>query len=350
MDTPTLRILDTLSSNMGDIMSINRLTERIQETYGTAYYANIYLKLHALKDDGLLTLNQMGRSFSAKLNFQNYLIVDALAEMEIEKKRNFLSKRSNILLFQSEMEKAFRNTCEIKSIGATNPEKTIKLNRIELFFLLEDTTNYPNQTVNIFTEMQKLQIKHNLKIDCLILNKTDFQELTTTNEINPAREALGEKILLLGPQAFWNQIKEIAERTEIKSIRAETKLANIAEADLIYNLARFGYTEFGRHITPGKKICVEYIATALLLQNDARLQGAAPIILAKNNFKSNVLAFLSGKFGIGKELLSMLKILGDVKPKQEISQTIDLLSTFTKEEISADRDAIMQKMRLYNVL
>ena len=62
MDTPTLRILDTLSSNIGDSLSINQLTERIKDTYGTAYYANIYQKLQDLKNEGLLTLDQMGRS------------------------------------------------------------------------------------------------------------------------------------------------------------------------------------------------------------------------------------------------------------------------------------------------
>jgi len=87
MDTPTLRILDTISSNLGDSISINQLTERIRETYGTAHYANIYHKLQKLKKEGLLSLDLIGRSSNIKLNFQNYLLIDTLAEMEIEKKR-----------------------------------------------------------------------------------------------------------------------------------------------------------------------------------------------------------------------------------------------------------------------
>jgi hypothetical protein len=350
MDTPTLRILETLSSNIGDSLSINQLTERIKDAYGTAYYANIYQKLQDLKNEGLLTLNQIGRSSNVKLNFQNYLLIDALAEMETEKKRNFLTKRSDLIPLLTEMEQAFDDTCAIKTISATNLTKTLKLNRIELLILLRENQNHQQETINLYKETQKLQNKHNLKIDSLILNKTNFQELATTDEINPAREAISEKIILLSPQQFWRQIKEIAEKTEIKPIKAETKPANTAEVDLTYNLSRFGYTEFGRAITQGKKICLEYITTAILIQDDIRLQEAAPVILAKNSFKTNVLAFLSQKYGTARRLISMLKILQEIKPTQEINQTIDLLKTFNKEEIPADTESILQKLRLYNAL
>jgi hypothetical protein len=350
MDTPALRILDTLSSNLGETLSINQLTKNIKTTYGTAYYANIYQKLQNLKNERLLTLNHVGRSSDVKLNFQNYLLIDALAEMEIDKKINFITKRNDLLPFLTEMDKTFNDSCAIKSISTTNPINNLKLNRIELLFLLTETPNHHNETVELYQKMQKMQNKHNLKIDSLILNKTDFQELTASDEINPLREALSEKIILFAPQAFWSQIKEIAEKTEIKAIRTETKPANIPDPDLTYNLNRFGYRELGRKIAQGQKICIEHITTSLLLQDDARLQEAAPIILAKNNFKSNILAFLSQKFRTGGKLMGLLKILHDIKPTQQIDQTIDLINVFNVEEIPADKESILQKLRLYNVL
>lgn len=345
-----MRILDTLSSSIGDSLSINQLTEKIKTTYGTAYYANIYQKLQKLRNEGLLTLDSIGRSSNVKLNFQNYLITDALAEMEIEKKRNLLTKRTNLLPFLTEMDHAFKNTCTIKSISAINPAKNIKLNRIELLFLTAETQNYHTETAEVFKEIQKLQNKHNLKIDTLILNKTNFQELATSDEINPVREALSEKIILFGPQAFWSQIKEIAEKTEIKVARTETKPASIPDSDLVYNLNRFGYRELGRPIDQGQQICIEYITTALLLHGDARLQEAAPIILAKDNFKSNVLAFLSQKFRTAGKILGILKNLQEIKPTHEFNQTIDLLNALNTKEIPADKESILQKLRLYNAL
>jgi hypothetical protein len=350
MDTPTLRILDTLSSSIGNSLSINQLTEKIKTSYGTAYYANIYQKLQELKIEGLLTLDPIGRSSNVKLNFQNYLLIDALAEMEIEKKRSLLTKRTNLFPFLTEMDTVFKDTCTIKSVSAINPAKNLKLNRIELLFLTAETQNYHTETAELFKEIQKLENKHNLKIDSLILNKTDLAELSVSDEINPFREALSEKIILFGPQAFWSQIKESAEKIEIKASKTETKPASIPDSDIAFNLNRFGYRELGRPIAQGQKICIEYTTTALLLQDDARLQEAAPIILAKNSFKSNELVFLSQKFGTAGKLLGILKILQSNKPTQEIIQTIDLLNALNTEEIPAEKESILQKLRLYNAL
>jgi hypothetical protein len=88
----------------------------------------------------------------------------------------------------------------------------------------------------------------------------------------------------------------------------------------------------------------------MLLQDDVRLQEAVPILLAKNKFNTNVLAFLTQKYGTAKRLLTMLKILQEIKPKQEIDQTIDLIKIFNQEEMPVNSESILQKLRLYNAL
>ena len=350
MDTPTIRILDTISSSIGDSLSINQLTERIKKTYGSAYYANIYQKLQELKSEGLLNIEPIGRSSSIKLNFENYLLVDTLAEVEIEKKINFLSKRNNLFSFFAEMDKSLTDKCSIKSITSINPLKNIKLNRIELLFLLKATSNYLNDTIELYKEMLNLQKKHNLKINNLIIDKHDFFNLLTSDEINPVREALGEKIALFCPQAFWNEIKEISEKILIRTISPETKPLNISDSDLTYNLNRFGYKEIGAHFAQGKKFCIEYITTTILLREDAREIEATAIILAKNNFKSNLLAFLSQKYQTAARLMGILKILQQIKAKPEIEDTIHILQAFNQEELPADEASIKHKLELYNAL
>ncbi|MCW4045407.1 MAG: hypothetical protein NWE94_07825 [Candidatus Bathyarchaeota archaeon] len=270
--------------------------------------------------------------------------------MEIEKKKNFLTERNDLFSFIAEMDKALLGSCAIDSIISINPLRNIKLNRIELLFLLRDTPNYHEETINIHKETLKLQNKHNLKINSLVTDKKDFADLSTSDEINPLREALSKKITFFCPQAFWNAIKEIIEKTEIRTIRLETKPANIPDSDIAYNLNRFGYKEFGLRITQGRKFCIEYITIAILLQEDARLTEAIPIILAKNNFKSNLLAFLSQKYETAGKLVSLLKILNTIKPKQETTEAIAILETYNPKEIPADEESILQKMRLYNAL
>ena len=116
MDTPTIRILNTISSSIGDSLSIYQLTEKIKEHYGSAYYANIYQKLQELKKERLLNLEPVlaGRSSNIKLNFENYLLIDMLAEMEIEKKIDFLSERNDLFSFFAEMDKSLAERCSHK--------------------------------------------------------------------------------------------------------------------------------------------------------------------------------------------------------------------------------------------
>jgi hypothetical protein len=350
MDTPTFRILDTISSNLGDSLSINQLTKRIKDTFGSGHYPNIYQKIQELKTERLLNIELKGNSSNIKLNFQNYLLTDLLAEMEIEKKINFLTQRSELFPLLTEMDKALTDSCSIKSISSINSLKNIKLNRIEFLFFLRDTPDYHNATIELYKDMLKLQNKYNLKINNLTINKHDFLDQSTLDEINPIREALAEKIAFFCPQAFWSEIKAITEKTEIRAIKSETKPGNISDSDLTYNLNRFGYSEFGTHFTQGKKFCIEYIITAILLHDDARKLEATAVILAKNSFKSNILAFLSQKYQTAGKLMGILKILQENKATPEIEETIDILKAFNTEELPADAESIRQKLRLYNAL
>ena len=119
-----------ISSNMGDSLSINELTKRMKGKYGSAYYKNIYDKLQEIKNDGLLNLQPVGRSTIIKLNFDNYILMDTLSHMEIERKLEFLSNKSNLFSFLAEMDKSLSGKCCIMSISTINPLRNLKLNRI----------------------------------------------------------------------------------------------------------------------------------------------------------------------------------------------------------------------------
>jgi hypothetical protein len=339
-----------ISSNIGDSLSINELTNRLKGKYGSAYYANIYAKLQDLKDNGLLNLEPIGRSLSIKLNFENYLLIDTLSGMEIEKKLEFLSNKANLFSFFAEMDKSLSEKSCIRSISAINPLKNTKLNRIELLSLLNEIPDYINQTIELYKATLNLQRKHNLKINNLILDKKDFFKLITVDEINPVREALSQQINLYNPQAFWSQIKEIAQKNQIKTLHTETKPLSIPDIDLNFNLNRFGYSELGASFVEGKKFCIEYIAISLLLREEARGIDAVAVILAKNSFSSNLLAFLSQKYEVSPTLLGILEVLGQTNPKIEVEDTLKILKAITPQVLPADEESIRQKLELYNAL
>ncbi len=348
MDALTLRITDTISSNLGSPLSINKLTEKIKDAYGTAYYPNIYRKLQLLKDEGFINLDLIGRSSVIRLNFQSYLLTSLLAEMELEKEREFLKKRPSLYAFLEEMEKSLHEICPVRSVSFTYPERNIKLNRIELLFLLRKIPSHRNETISLYKEMRELQNKHNLRVDSLVLDEDEFADLIRSNEINPLREALANKITFYRPQAFWSEIKRIAEETEIRAIREETKPTDISDQDIVYNWGRFGYREFGSTMEQGREYCIEYLAISLLLGDDSRRLEAVPIILAKNSFRSNLLAFLSQKYGTSGRLLGILKVLQDIRPKNEVGETIELLVALDVEAVPADEGSILRRMKLYN--
>src|SRR3972149_6672057 len=104
MDETTFRILDALSREIGAPLSIRELTKKIQYFHGTAHYPNIYERLQTLTRDGVTLVTKLGKSSITALNFENYLITDWLAEMELRKKRDFLRDRAELQMPLAEIE------------------------------------------------------------------------------------------------------------------------------------------------------------------------------------------------------------------------------------------------------
>ena len=97
--------------------------------------------------------------------------------MEIKKKTQFLEEKDDLLTLLAEMDKSLNDKCSIKSVSVINPDRNIRLNRIELIFLLRKTVSLHNETIELCREMQRLQNKYNLRIDSFILDEDDFSDL-----------------------------------------------------------------------------------------------------------------------------------------------------------------------------
>ncbi|MCX6821485.1 MAG: hypothetical protein NTW30_01775, partial [Candidatus Aenigmarchaeota archaeon] len=118
----------------------------------------------------------------------------------------------------------------------------------------------------------------------------------------------------------------------------------------IYNLSRLGYKEFGLKIEQGKKMCIEYIITSVLLQDDARRLQSIPILLMKNEIKYNLLIFLCKKYKKIGELFGILKTLNKIKENNGIKNAIMILETIKTKEVKMDEKSILEKMRLYDAV
>ena len=350
MDNTTFRILDILSRDLDSPISINRLTKKIKETHGTAYYKNIYDKIQDLKAQNILNITEIGKASVITLNFNDYRLTDILSEIEKKKKQEFLEKNIEMQMIFLEIDKEFRSTFpSIESISIIDSEKNLKLNRIELLFLLANFEE--EQTIfSIHSIIERLQSKHNINIDCLILTEKEFLGLLGSEDINPLKEMLSDKITFFSPEDFWIWIKTALNKGI--RIKTEEKInpAKISEQNLIYNLNRFGYKEFGLKIEQGNKICIEYIITSILLQDDARRTQSIPILLMKNEINYNLLIFLCKKYKKTGELFGILRILNKIKQNNGIKNAIRILETIKAKEIKINEKTIIEKLRLYDAV
>jgi hypothetical protein len=309
--------------------------------------------MRTLTKEGTITLTKAGNSSIANLNFDNYLLIDLLAELELKRKHDLLTKSKELQMLFKDAEERSEDIRSIESISAINAERNLKLNRAELLILLHDSkdNNLHRNITNIHAIAQDLQALHNIKLDPIILTTDAFLDFLTSDEINPLREMLSNKITFHSPQDFWAHIAAaLARGYRIRLLETDTNPAKISEKDLIFNLARFGYKEIGPELRDGQRICIEYIIASIMMKGGARRMGAVPIILAKSKANYSLLIFLSQKYGLSGRLIGLLRALNKIKPSKDIAQAIETLEILKPKEIRPDYEGIEEKMRLYGAI
>ncbi|MGA2875546.1 MAG: hypothetical protein ABSE82_08410 [Nitrososphaerales archaeon] len=355
LDETTLKIMDVLSRQIGNPISINELKNKIEATYGSANYAGIHAKLRSLTEDQITNSETTGKASIATLNFRNWFTSDLLTQTDIWKKQEILRRHPELQMILSGIYRNFDDINFIKSMSIINPEQNLALNRAEFLVLInipEDQTNQTNESIiSIHTRMQALEKRHNIRINNLIITTHEFINLLKSEEANPLREMLPNRINFISPQSFWNEFMIASEQgLRIKFETKETEPTKIPEEVLTYNLRRFGYKEFGTDLIHGKDICIEYIITSILLSGDARRIEAIPVILAKNKVNHNLLNFLSQKYDFGSKLLGLLKALDKYTTSDgSLKDAITILESIGTREIPADEESIKENLSLYSV-
>ena len=351
------RILDVLSREIGNTLSINKITEKVKTMYGSGDYKNIYVAINNMNKDKIVTLEQAGNTSIANINFENYMIIDLLSEMELRKKQDFLKNRQEMQMLMLELDTYLYNQDLIQSISIINPERNAKLNKTEFLVHLKKSSNRKmiyETKLGIYAILNHLQMIHTTRIDALVLEDNEISDLVKSNEVNPVREMFYDKITVFNSQNFWLWMRnEIINGTKIKIEEKQTHPAKISEEDSVYNLARFGYTEFGPKVKEGRQICIEYIIAAIMSRKDARRIDAIAIILAKNTKRTNydLLLFISRKYEFAEKILGILKSLRNLvaHAKMAVEEPIRLLETMNIEEIKTDEKRMKDRLKLYHV-
>jgi hypothetical protein len=338
VDEATFRILDILSREMGSETSIRQLTFKIKELYGTGYYGRTYNKLIELSKQELVTISKAGRSSIPSLNFHSYSVVDMLSEIEIRKKREFLEGLMPLRPLIMNIESFAYDDARIESISLASPERNTRLNRAELLILLRVSSESNPKTASIHKTISGIQSRHNIRTDALLLSAEEFMELLTSDEINPVREMLSDKIVIYAPQVFWAEIsKALQKGFRIRLLNKETNPGRITESNLVFNLGRFGYRELGPKMEEGTKICIEYIIASILMKREARRINSIQTLVSKNAINHHLMAFLAQKYGLFAELLKILRTTRKTREDKRIAAIIEEL---TAAQNSADQNSV----------
>lgn len=348
MSNTQFKIIDTISREIGNPISISGLTTEIKERYGSAYYPNIYNSLISLEKEKIIKIAKYGNTSIPTLNFSNYLLPDTLIEIELQRKREFLKTWPEAQILFANIDSSFSNLSSIRSIILINPARNMKLNRTELLFILGSGEESKFASIDKLISEMKDQLA--TRIEYVITIESELIDLLKSSERNAIKEMFSNKIAIHLPQNFWILIRNAyTHGFQIRFETEETDPFKISESKLSYNLARFGYKEIGPEIRQESEISIEYIIASILLKDDKRRIAAIPIILAKNKANYRLLAFLSQRFGFAEKLLGLLDVLNDIEPTKEIQEGIEVLRTWGIQPIKADKSHIRNAMLLYGI-
>ncbi len=347
MDETEFRILDTLSRDPDRQISISELTREIQHLHGTAHYPNTYRALQEMKQEGIIDLAKTGSASMVSLNLRNPQTIDSLSEMELHKRHALSEKREEFQRLSS----SISDYAALGPISLIDPERNLKLNRAELVIPLPEWAATKEAPEALRQSLESLEAKLDMRIDALTLGEAEFRSLLAARDRNSLKEMLSKQTTILAPDLFWGQIRNAwAHGIQVHFDCEETNPAKIPARDIIHNLARFGYTEFGPRITDGRDIGIEYIVTALLLGGDARRILAIPTLLAKNQPNYTLLLFLSRKYGTQGQLLGLMQALAKFKEDPGLRKAIEALERNHTEAAKVNESAIEENLRTYNAL
>src|SRR5208283_843877 len=172
MNNTEFRIIDTISREIGNPISIRGLTAEIKEHYGSAYYPNIYNSLTSLKEENIIKIEKYGNASIPTLNFANYLLPDTLIGIELQKKREFLEKWPEAQPLLANIDSLFSSSSLIRSIILINPARNMKLNRAELLFIADSGDRAGFATIDKL--MSEMKNRQPTRIEYLIVTASEL--------------------------------------------------------------------------------------------------------------------------------------------------------------------------------
>ena len=337
MNKEETKILSYLSDNFGDGGNILEMSKGIDKRYWPAYYPNIYNTARKLAKIGVIDIEHEGNSKLVRLNTENPLSTYYISEIE-----NYKNQK---IAIPKEMLSSILNLSQkfdIFSICALDPERCLKINRLELLILIRnhDESSY------LLENVLQMESTYNIKIDPIILTPDEFAKLMKGGEMDLIKDLILSKNILYNSDGFWELIKQRKIDTSYRKLGKYPQ--DLTSEELSYNYNRFGY-RLNESAKTSNKLSIELTIFSMSINEEIRIKYGAIILLYKNISKINLahLYYLYKRYddlGIFKGILLSLAKLPDLQSNNEIRYYCNIIS----EEPSAfDGKMVKRYIGLY---
>ncbi|MDE1869057.1 MAG: hypothetical protein KGH60_03800 [Candidatus Micrarchaeota archaeon] len=332
------KILSYISDRLGSGRNILEMSKGINQKYGNSYYPNIYNAIKKLEKKGIIDIEREGNNKLISINIKNPLSFYYLSEIEsIRNQRTTI--RKEILDGLS----ALPQTFDILSMCSLDTKKHLKLNRLELLFLIRQDKDIDRLTSSLI----KMETDYGIKIDPIILTPESFIKIMKSEELDMLKDLILDREILYNSDGFWGLIRQsgIGSRYKLFGMLPY----DIPRSELAYNYSRLGY-RLNEELKPADRISAELTIFSMSINKEIRIRYGAIIILHKNIENIN-LAYLYylykryDKLSAFKGILLSLDNLTDLKGDTKLAYYITLIREAPE---AYDQKMIKRYIKLYD--
>lgn len=236
-------------------------------------------------------------------NMTNPVVYGMLAEVDLARRRNFIQTNIQYGFLLADIEEYVMDNIDVSFITVCKPFYFAAVNSLFLCLCLKDMGDL-KRVSDLINELRTIGKKHNVWVIVYPASSDSYIKMLQRREKNLTQYSFKNGFVLTGQSVFWSHIRKAwCDGKHITSSNKLPKIMKMSENDLVYNMTRYGYGEFGSAIRTGNSMDVESTITALLYSDEPRRYSiGAPVLIAKNEIDVGYLLFLADSFKLLKKL------------------------------------------------
>lgn len=200
-----LKIVGLLRKNLDRGLTILGISKNLKIGYRPAYN-----HILGLEKDGVITVKIIGRAKQCLLNLSNAKCRYVLQELDLLSKELECKNHPKLKAVLEDVTAKVTGqfTADVHSIvlfGSYAKGSSTKKSDVDLLFIISDIKNKSVRGA-IERECASFQYSHNIIVNPLITDITEFKKMLKAKEINVGKETRAHGIAIYGSEQFWRFI------------------------------------------------------------------------------------------------------------------------------------------------